>query len=169
MPVARAQETTNQLGKINNRQVTAAVTAAAAIKKGVKVPLHKFPKPNTHRVREFPEQPEITATIGEYLQTSAIRETVADLIGNPGQPREVQPAQQVQYLGHIWDLEKNKIRPLNQKVEQAIQTVKHQMKGKVCTAKYIASAAGQLLDQAKSNVALWGLPKQLMRQAGCDG
>ena len=30
----------------------------------------------------------------------------------------------------------------------------------------MASLAGMLLDQVKFNVALWGLPKQLMRSAG---
>ena len=76
------------------------------------------------------------------------------------------PAQQFTYLGHNWDLQNNKIHPIQEKITKAIKAVKHQIKGNVCTAKHMASLAGMLLDQVKSNVALWGLPKQLMRSAG---
>ena len=75
------------------------------------------------------------------------------------------PAQQFTYLGHNWDLQNNKIHPIPEKITKAIKAVKHQIKGNVCTAKHMASLAGMLLDQIKSNVALWGLPKQLMRSA----
>ena len=77
-----------------------------------------------------------------------------------------QPQQQVTYLGHIWDLKQNKIRPQMPKVQDALKNVKHQLKGNVATPKHIAATAGQLLDQAKSNVSLWGLTRQLMKQAG---
>jgi hypothetical protein len=77
-----------------------------------------------------------------------------------------EPAQVVEYLGHTWDLSNNKICPLPHKIQSALKAANHQRKGTVCTPKHIASLAGILLDQAKSNVALWGLPKQLMRQAG---
>ena len=77
-----------------------------------------------------------------------------------------EPAQQFKYLGHHWDLQHNKIHPIPEKITKAIKAVKHQIKGNVCTAKHMASLAGMLLDQVKSNVALWGLPKQLMRSAG---
>jgi hypothetical protein len=77
-----------------------------------------------------------------------------------------QPQQQVTYLGHIWDLKENKIRPQMPKIQDALKNIKHQLKGKVTTPKHIAATAGQLLDQAKSNVSLWGLTRQLMKQAG---
>ena len=77
-----------------------------------------------------------------------------------------QPQQPVTYLGHIWDLKKNKIRPQLPKVQEALKTVNHQMKGNVNTPKHIAATTGQLLDQVKSNFSLWGLTRPLMKQAG---
>ena len=44
-----------------------------AIQKGVRAPLHSFPKPNTKSVRTCKQHPEIDKTIGEYLANQAIR------------------------------------------------------------------------------------------------
>ena len=51
-----------------------------AIQKGVKAPLKDFPKPNSHKLRNCPSQEEITETIGEYLQTSALKQLTAEKI-----------------------------------------------------------------------------------------
>ena len=51
-------------------------------------------------------------------------------------------------------------------MQEALKNVKHQMKGNATTPKHIAATAGQLLYQTKSNVSLWGLTRQLMKQAG---
>ena len=77
-----------------------------------------------------------------------------------------QPQQQVTYQGHIWDLKENKIKPQWPKVQEALKEVNYQMKVNVTTPKHIAAIAGQLLDQAKSNVSLWGLTLQFIKQAG---
>ena len=52
------------------------------------------------------------------------------------------------------------------KVQDAFENVKHRLKGNVTTPKYISANARQFLDQAKSNVSLWGLTRQLIKQAG---
>ena len=44
-----------------------------AIAKGVRAPLHSFPKPNTEKLRTCKPHPEITKNIAEYLQSQAIR------------------------------------------------------------------------------------------------
>ena len=48
-----------------------------AIQHGVKAPLQYFLNPNTHKLRNFPAQQEITETIGEYLKTKALRPVTA--------------------------------------------------------------------------------------------
>ena len=74
-------------------------------------------------------------------------------------------AQTFTYLGHSFHLADNLIKPLNSKLQGTVQMIRHQLKGTRFQPKHIAALAGNLLDSVKSNVALQGLPQQLMKHA----
>ncbi len=75
-------------------------------------------------------------------------------------------AQTFRYLGHDINLKDNKITPILDKTRQTLRMVKHQQTGKRTQARNLAALAGTLLDTVKSNMAISGLPQQLMSQAG---
>ena len=74
-------------------------------------------------------------------------------------------AQKVEYVGHHIDLRAGVLRPLQKKNEASRHMVKKQLKGNRMQPKNLAGLAGNLVDAAKSNQALQGLPQQVMRQA----
>ena len=76
-----------------------------------------------------------------------------------------QAAQEFQYLGHQFNLANHTISPLPNKLQATQNMIKHQLKGRTFQPKNIAAVAGNLLDAAKSNSAIQGLPQQLMQQA----
>jgi hypothetical protein len=76
-----------------------------------------------------------------------------------------QAQQQFQYIGHNFNLGENHITPIQEKVKITENMIKHQMKANTCTASHVAALAGNLGDAAKSNMAIQGLPQQIMRKA----
>ena len=77
-----------------------------------------------------------------------------------------QAAQQVQYLGHMIDLEKNQCKPLQEKCDKNIKMIRKQISGRRFQPRNLAALAGALMDMAKSITQLHGVPQQLMQQAG---
>ena len=75
------------------------------------------------------------------------------------------PSQQVTYLGHVIDLQTSVISPTKEKMRLTPTLVRHQMKGTKFQPRALAGLAGHLLDAAKSNSRLHGLPAQLMKHA----
>ena len=75
------------------------------------------------------------------------------------------PAKQFTYLGHSINLESNVFQPTPTKNALTVKLVKHQLKGKNFPPRVLAGLAGHLLDAAKSNSSLHGLPAQLMKHA----
>ena len=75
------------------------------------------------------------------------------------------PSQQVPYLGHLLDLAEGRISPLAPKVQSALGLWRR-THGPTLRPVDLAALAGSLLDLAKSNVALMGLPRCLMKAAG---
>jgi hypothetical protein len=69
------------------------------------------------------------------------------------------------YLGHKFNLKDNKIMPQYIKNKQILQMCQHQMGGTRCQPKHVARLAGTLVDAAKSNARLQGLPQQIMKKA----
>ena len=74
-----------------------------------------------------------------------------------------QPSREIKYLGHMIQLESNKIAPIPEKNNKTIQMIRHQISGNTTTPRWIHALAGHLLDSQKSNERLRGLPQQLMR------
>ena len=76
-----------------------------------------------------------------------------------------QAAQTFIYLGHQINLHNNTVSPLPQKLQSSLKMTKHQMKGTTFQPRHMAALAGNLLDAAKSNISVQGLPQQLMKAA----
>ena len=74
-------------------------------------------------------------------------------------------SQNIEYIGHQFNLKQNTIKPIPEKTQNALKLVTHQLKSNVTTPKYLAAVAGTLMDVMKSNVNLQGLPQQIMRCA----
>ena len=77
-----------------------------------------------------------------------------------------QAAQQVQYLGHMIDLENNQCKPLQEKCDKNIKMIRRQISGRRFQPRNLAALAGALMDMAKSITQLHGVPQQLIQQAG---
>ena len=75
------------------------------------------------------------------------------------------PAQVLTYLGHKINLRLNVVEALPEKAQVTRTMIQRQIKGSRTTPKHLAALAGHLLDAQKSNVALTGIPQQLMKQA----
>ena len=76
-----------------------------------------------------------------------------------------QAAQRFTYVGHHINLQTNRITGIPTKVHHSITMTKHQMKSTRTTPIHLAALAGNLIDTAKSNIGLQGLPAQLMKAA----
>ena len=74
-------------------------------------------------------------------------------------------SQEVNYIGHCFNLLTNLVSHIPSKLQHLQRMVKHQMKSNVMTPRYLCALAGSLLDAVKSNVALTGLAQNLMQQA----
>ena len=72
--------------------------------------------------------------------------------------------QEVKYVGHLFNLKSGIICHLEAKHQQTLTMVKKQAKASTMVPRYMAMLAGNLLDTCKSNVALEGLPQQLMKE-----
>ena len=77
----------------------------------------------------------------------------------------LKPTHCLEFLGHRLDLQAKLFIPVQDKVRQAQTAVKKCLKGKVIVPRFLASAAGKVLDMSKSVANLHGLPKALMRAA----
>ena len=69
------------------------------------------------------------------------------------------------FLGHWMDLEERRIAPERKKLNSATPSIRRALRSKTCMPRWVAAAAGKLLDMAKSVQNLHGLPKILMRLA----
>ena len=74
-------------------------------------------------------------------------------------------SQEVVYVGHRIDLGNAKVEPLEEKLEKAKKATRRLLKGTKVQPRGLAALAGTLVDQVKSNVALHGLPQQVMAYA----
>ena len=74
-------------------------------------------------------------------------------------------AEAVVFVGHRFNLQTNCITPTSEKQVQTMKKIKHQEKGQCFQPRAMAGLAGNLIDAVKSNVALQGLPQQVMRHA----
>lgn len=77
----------------------------------------------------------------------------------------LKPTHKLEFLGHILDLRAKLFLPVKDKIRQAQSSVKRCLKGNTIVPRFLASAAGKVLDLAKSIANLHGLPKALMRAA----
>jgi len=75
------------------------------------------------------------------------------------------PAKQLTYLGHTINLETSNFEANETKNALTVKLVKHHLKGRNFVPRAMAALAGHLLDAAKSNTQLHGLPAQLMKHA----
>ena len=73
-------------------------------------------------------------------------------------------AQDVKYVGHLFNLKSGQLHHLKPKHQQTLKMVKKQAKVTTMVPRYMAMLAGNLLDSCKSNVALEGLAQQLMKE-----
>ena len=69
------------------------------------------------------------------------------------------------YMGHRVNLAGNRLEPLPEKQRTVSQQAARQAKGNTTTPRHLAALAGSLLDASRSNAALMGLPKILMKAA----
>ena len=68
-------------------------------------------------------------------------------------------------MGHQFNLKDNKILPQEVKNKQILQMCQHQMGGTRCQPRHVSRLAGTLVDAAKSNTRLQGLPQQTIKKA----
>lgn len=76
------------------------------------------------------------------------------------------PTTTLSYLGVMMNLVTKTFHAMPDKIKAARATLKHLLKASTVVPKFLAKAAGQLLDLAKAIQELHGLPKILMREAG---
>ena len=76
------------------------------------------------------------------------------------------PAQTVTYVGHQINFLTSTLHPVPQRLPQSLKVLKEAGRGAKILPRHLARVGGHLLDCVKSNVALHGLPQQVMQHAG---
>ena len=74
-------------------------------------------------------------------------------------------SQKVTYLGHIFNLKEALLEPVPEKQAMLLKKIRHAMKSQVATPQHLCALAGSLLDAAKTNISLRGIPQALMKEA----
>ena len=69
------------------------------------------------------------------------------------------------FLGHCFDLKERCIEPERKKLKSAATSIRCTLRSKTCVPRWVAAAAGKLLDMAKSIQNRHPLPKIIMRLA----